>query len=349
MTKRIVQPLPASFEQIIAQTAKQKIPNEFTVVSLFSGCGGLDMGFMGGFKSLGKIYDRLPFCIVWANDKQVAACKTYEANLKHKIHCGDVWAQLDTLPKHADIVVGGFPCQDVSINGKMQGADGARTNLYKAMIEAVRRTNPAVFVAENVKGLLMEHSKDFYEEIISAFKGLGYDVSAKLYLAADYGVPQMRERVFIVGTRGGAKAFAPPEPTLSPDKRVTAKQAIDDLRGEREDAAVNHIWSRAEPSNEQGSRKLKPDRPADTIRAECHGNIQFHYDLKRRISMREAARIQSFPDNFLFKGGLRETERQVGNAVPPVLAWHIAKAVRDCLNDAGTIREPVGESRRATR
>ena len=84
-------------------------------------------------------------------------------------------------------------------------------------------------------------------------------------------------------------------------------------------------------SGEQGNRIIKAGEPATTMRAECHGNIQFHYAAKRRISMREAARFQSFPDNFIFSGGLRETERQVGNAVPPVLAWHIARAVRDCL------------------
>lgn len=332
MTKKMLNPIPADFTQIVAKVAQRKIPNEFSVVSLFSGCGGLDMGFLGGFEFLGKVYDRLPYKIVWANDIKAPACKTYEANLKHKIHCGDVWEALETLPKHADIVVGGFPCQDVSINGKMQGADGARTTLYKAMIEAVRRTQPSVFVAENVKGLLMAANREFYDEIISDFKGLGYNVSAQLYLAADYGVPQMRERVFIVGTKGrNVKPFVPPEIVLKKEARITAKQALDDLRSVPENPAISHIWSRAEPSNEQGSRKLKPDRPADTIRAECHGNIQFHYELKRRISMREAARIQSFPDNFIFSSGLRETERQVGNAVPPVLAWHIAKAVRDCL------------------
>jgi len=116
-----------------------------------------------------------------------------------------------------------------------------------------------------------------------------------------------------------------------PDAWITAKQAADDLKNAPEDKASNHIWSRAAKSSEQGDRTLKANKPADTMRAECHGNIQFHYELDRRISMREAARFQSFPDNFVFCGGLRETERQVGNAVPPVLAWHIAKAVRDCL------------------
>ena len=331
MSKMMIQPLPATFGQIVASVAGKKIPDEFSVVSLFSGCGGLDMGFLGGFKFLGKVYDRLPYRIVWANDIKPAACKTYEANLKHKINCDDVWEVLSTLPKTADVVIGGFPCQDVSINGLIQGAGGVRTNLYKAMAEAIRRTQPRVFVAENVKGLLMPVNKDFYEEIISAFTDLGYSVSAQVYLAADYGVPQMRERVFIVGTKGRAKKFQPPMSTVTPAAWITAKQAVDDLKNLPENKATNHIWSRAEVSGEQGNRTLKANEPAATMRAECHGNIQFHYELNRRISMREAARFQSFPDNFIFSGGLRETERQVGNAVPPVLAWHIAKAVRDCL------------------
>jgi len=98
-------------------------------------------------------------------------------------------------------------------------------------------------------------------------------------------------------------------------------------------SAFNHIWSRANKSPEQGDRVLKRDRPGYTIRAECHGNIQYHYRLRRRMSMREAARVQSFPDTFIFEAKLRETERQVGNAVPPVLAWHVANAVCECLDD----------------
>jgi DNA (cytosine-5)-methyltransferase 1 len=331
MTKMLIEPLPAFFKQIAAKVAGQKIPDEFSVVSLFSGCGGMDMGFLGGFKFLGKIYDRLPYRVVWANDIKAAACQTYETNLKHKIHCDDIWEVLSTLPKKADVVIGGFPCQDVSINGSLKGSEGVRTNLYKAMVEAIRKTQPRAFVAENVKGLLMPVNKEFYEEIMAAFKGLGYEVSAQVYLAADYGVPQMRERVFIVGTKGRTKRFHPPLPAMSEATWITAKKAIGDLEHISEDQSINHIWSRAAKSSEQGSRILKAEKPADTMRAECHGNIQFHYKLKRRISMREAARLQSFPDNFHFSGGLRETERQVGNAVPPVLAWHIAKSLRDCL------------------
>ena len=123
----------------------------------------------------------------------------------------------------------------------------------------------------------------------------------------------------------------PPSPELAPEDWITAKEAIGDLESADADENFNHVWSGANVSGEQGNRKLVADRPGFTIRAECHGNIQFHYTLPRRISMREAARIQSFPDNFIFDSKLRETERQVGNAVPPVLAWHIAKSVADCL------------------
>ena len=112
---------------------------------------------------------------------------------------------------------------------------------------------------------------------------------------------------------------------------MTSEEAISDLEQREESEAINHVWSRAERSAEQGNRRIKADRPSDTIRAECHGNIQYHYRLSRRLSMREAARLQSFPDNFIFMAKLRETERQVGNAVPPILAWHIAKAVRESL------------------
>jgi DNA (cytosine-5)-methyltransferase 1 len=106
---------------------------------------------------------------------------------------------------------------------------------------------------------------------------------------------------------------------------------LHDLVSLPEDESINHVWSRANRSPEQGDRRLIADRPGYTIRAECHGNIQWHYELPRRISMREAARIQSFPDDFIFDAKLRETERQIGNAVPPVLAWHIAKAVSESL------------------
>jgi DNA (cytosine-5)-methyltransferase 1 len=131
---------------------KLKSTKTRTVVSMFSGCGGMDLGFTGGFQLLGRDYNALPFEIIWANDLNPAACQTYRRNLGHDIHCGDVWSVIDTLPKSADVLIGGFPCQDISVNGKRAGANGARSGLYKAMIEGIKRVKPKVFVAENVKG-----------------------------------------------------------------------------------------------------------------------------------------------------------------------------------------------------
>lgn len=303
----------------------------FTVVSMFSGCGGMDLGFLGGFEVFGKSYERLPFRIIWANELNQAACRTYRRNLAAHIHCADVWDALEHIPRRAEVLIGGFPCQDISVNGKMIGVNGRRSGLYRAMIEAIRRVKPAVFVAENVKGLLMKSNEESLRQVLKDFGELGYRVTLDLYRAADYGIPQTRERIFIVGTLPKAKPFVPPPPKLAEDRWMTAKQAIGDLEPLKEDPSINHIWSRANRSPEQGNRRLVADRPAYTIRAECHGNIQYHYKFPRRISMREAARVQSFPDNFIFDAQLRETERQVGNAVPPVLAWHVAQAVRKCL------------------
>ncbi len=329
---KAIRHLPANFDQIGAKLAGIKVPNTKKIVSLFSGCGGMDLGFVGGFQYGGRTYDRLPFDIAWANDLSEAACKTYNHNLKHNIYCGDLWNQMGTLPKRADIVIGGFPCQDVSINGAMAAENGERTTLYKAMQEVIKRTRPLVFIAENVKGIMMAHSRVLYEEMTAGFEALGYDATAKIYLAADYGVPQMRERVLIIGTRKGmSKPFTHPAPPFSKEKWITSRQALSDLESKEECDDTSHIWSRAKASPDQGRRRLTAEKPSTTIRAECHGNIQFHYKLDRRLSMREAARLQSFPDNFEFCSGIRQTERQIGNAVPPVLAWHVACAVQEYL------------------
>ena len=316
-----------------SQTIKDKTPTEKTlkIISMFSGCGGMDLGFIGGFDFLGEKYPKNPFEIIWANDLNESACRSYKRNIGKHIHQGDVWQLLDKMPKHADIIIGGFPCQDISVNGKGAGVDGKRSGLYRAMVEAVSRVRPKMFVAENVKGLLMKHNEKSFNQVMTDFKALGYEVTFHLYHAADYGIPQTRERVIIVGTLPGISKFVPPKPTHTKNEYVNAKIAIGDLEQLPENPEFNHIWSRANKSAEQGDRRLIAERPGYTIRAECHGNIQFHYDLPRRISMREAARFQSFPDNYIFEAKLRETERQIGNAVPPVLAWHIAQAVKECL------------------
>jgi DNA (cytosine-5)-methyltransferase 1 len=323
------QKLPIALDKN-TQAADQKANlRPWNIVSLFSGCGGMDLGFSGGFNFLGQEFDRLPFSVIWANDLNPEACKTYRHNLKHNIRTGSIWDYIDDLPaaKDVDVVIGGFPCQDISVNGKMAGVNGARSGLYRAMVEVVRRTKPKIFVAENVKGLLMRNNAQSLACVVRDFEALGYKLDVSLYHAADYGVPQSRERVFIVGTAPGIAPYSGPEKIHSTADWISAMQAIDDLKNMTENSVPNHIWSKAKSSAEQGNRRLIADRVGYTIRAECHGNIQYHYDANRRISMREAARIQSFPDNFEFMSKLRETERQIGNAVPPVLAWHIAQSI----------------------
>lgn len=301
----------------------------FSVVSLFAGCGGMDLGFCGGFDFLGRHYERNGFEVIWANEINPHACATYRLNLGEHIVEGDINACMGRLPVYADVVIGGFPCQDISINGKMLGLAGKRSSLYTVIVETVSRLRPKVFVAENVGSLLMKKHAAALQRILADFTALGYDVTHHLYCAEKYGVPQTRSRVIFVGTRSDLPAFVPPEPCGAPP--VTAREALEDLEGRPQDQAFSHVWSAAKVSGEQGNRHLVADCPGYTIRAECHGNIQFHYALPRRISMREAARIQSFPDSFRFVSGIRATERQIGNAVPPVLAWHVARSVQAVL------------------
>lgn len=315
----------------MVRTRSSSLSKPFSVVSMFSGCGGMDLGFLGDFDVFGRHYERLPFKIVWANEHNPKACATYRRNISSDIICGDVWEALDSLPASVDVLIGGFPCQDISVNGKMAGVNGKRSGLYKAMVEAIRRTSPKVFVAENVGSLLMPCNAKSLHQVLTDFGSLGYTISCEPYQAADYGVPQTRSRVFIVGTASTVQTFVPPTTERSRHTWMTAKEAIGDLESLGETPEINHIWSRANRSPEQGNRMLKAHRPGYTVRAECHGNIQWHYSLPRRMSMREAARIQSFPDSFVFDAMLRETERQVGNAVPPVLAWHIARRVSSVL------------------
>ena len=325
------EPTTAGLDRLAAGGAGQQ-GRRRAVVSLFSGCGGMDLGFLGGFRFGGRFYRRLPFDVVWANDVDEAACDTYAANLgQEHLRRGSIADAMDTLPAGADVVIGGFPCQDVSINGQRSLAEGERTILYQRMVDVIRRCRPKAFVAENVKGLLMSHGRGFFDRMLADFRLPGYAVDHKLYLAADYGVPQMRERIFIVGVRQDLP-FAHP---AALGWQMTAKEALADLECVAENRAMSHIWSKAQRSPEQGSRRLRADKPATTIRAEHHGNVQWHYRLPRRISLREAARLQSFPDDFRFVCAMRATERQIGNAVPPLLAWHIAAALEKQLDADG--------------
>ncbi|MEM4668888.1 MAG: DNA cytosine methyltransferase [Thermofilum sp.] len=313
---------------------------KYKVISLFSGAGGLDLGFRGGFEFLGRWYERLPFEIALAVDVDPKAVDTYNANLDPVCVLKDAFSlELETLPK-ADVVIGGFPCQDFSVAGKRMGLEAERGRLYLAMVRVVDWVQPAIFVAENVFGLVSANDGKALEIIKGDFEmaGIGYRVFSKVLDAADYGVPQRRKRLFIVGVRSDIERdFEFPTPThaspnlasvLGLQKWVTAREALKDLEDENVLASLpNHEYSKAKLTRGQGNKPIKPDAPSPTIRAEHHGNVEFHYFLPRRLSVRECARLQSFPDDFVFKAPMTSAYRLVGNAVPPVLAWHLAKAV----------------------
>ena len=321
-----------------------KKDKKYSVVSLFAGCGGLDLGFIGDFEIFGEKYPTLNFDIVWANDFDKNACSTFEKYFKKPIVCGDIVEILDgkypdllspKMPAKADIVIGGFPCQDFSLAGKRQGFETKRGVLYKSMVETVKRLRPALFVAENVKGLLSMNNGEAIETIKKDFAVLGYTVKYKLFHTADYGVPENRERVIIIGTDKKRKLpkFVFPEPVRDKKDWRNLSEAIGDLENKEEGFLPNHFWSKAKFfAGTQGNTFVDKNKIGPTMRSEHHGNIEWHWNKKRRLSAREAARIQSFPDDMTFFPSTSSAYKQIGNAVPPIFAWHIAKAIERFLN-----------------
>lgn len=307
---------------------------EHEIVSLFSGCGGMDIGFLGGFEFCETVYEELPYRIVYANDIDTFACRAYRRNVGHEIVHGDIRAILEenSLPEKADVLLGGFPCQDFSTAGRRRGFRSERGLLYRSMVEVARRLSPQVFIAENVSGLTTLGGA--LKKIKGDFAAAGFvSVTAFSVQCADYGIPQSRKRVFIIGWRHQEHAdrFVFPPTTERP---VTVQDAIGDLEDRKWGEVDGHTWSRAKfMEGLQGNTTTPADGIAYAVRAEHHGNIEFHYSGDRRLSVREVTRLQTFPDEFIF-GDISQNQgyKMIGNAVPPVMAWHIANAVNEVLS-----------------
>jgi DNA (cytosine-5)-methyltransferase 1 len=402
------------------------------VLSLFSGCGGMDLGFEGGFsvlkKSINKAINKhwrsytiddtwasLPktrFQTIFANDirpdAKIAWTNYFEKKgISPATYCLDSIVDLVKLhkenkyrifPTEVDVVTGGFPCQDFSVSGKRKGFNsdkshtgekngeeeptvGNRGLLYMWMREVISITQPKVFVAENVKGLInLADTKDIIEHDFSTVSDGGYIViPAKVLLAAEYGVPQNRERIIFYGFKKSAlsaKAISKltssalpqeydpyPIPTHSTRESgnllpfVTTKQAfigLDEPDLSNDPAQQKYSKAKYMGKHCQGQVEVNPNGVAPTIRSEHHGNIEFrrlsienggrNFEeiqaglSERRLSVRECARIQTFPDDFPFiipksrdhKGvSASDAYKLIGNAVPPLLAYHIAKRLED--------------------
>lgn len=396
---------------------------KYTVASLFSGCGGLDLGFI-----------QQGFEVVWANDFFKDAVETYRNNIGDHIVYGDI-TQIPSheIPDNFDILLGGFPCQGFSVANIKRSMDDERNFLYKELIRLVKDKKPKFFVAENVKGLLSMQKGKVIEMIINDFKSLGYHVDYKVLKASDYGVPQHRERVFIIGNRLGLKnTFPTPTHGVSDNffnydlkPYISTKEAVGylsdirtrevsfDLNGK---LIHNHIsrnnvadkfWARKNKVNqheicdylkywrnksgwttkrvdkhfgyshtaghwfrkdnnsgsipnpkdwwelkkilgfddkydkavtelelkeikfEQSLRINNWDTPSDTITAT---GPEIHPNKERRMSVRECAILQTFPDDFIFFGSLGNMYKQIGNAVPVLLGNKIAEVIKEELD-----------------
>ena len=364
--------------------------SNYKVASLFCGCGGIDKGLEGGFElpyqPVGSI-GRLKFDVIWANDFNPKAIQSYRENFPdHYSICGDIVRIVKKAKKERkgtqrevecaltdasnfdgkdgkflfygrkkiDVVTGGFPCQPFSLAGKRKGLKDKRGKLYKAMLNVVKMLRPKLFIAENVAGLMSAEVKGIpvIEKIRADFAKIGYRLRERVYVASDFGVPQRRERVIMIGVPKRAPDFdfdkVTPAPGIFP--KVTLRDGIDELEDCPWDEESLHVWSRAGLNKGQGNTTCDPDDFAPTMRAEHHGNIEFHYSeiddhedavksihdhrkvRTRRLSVREAALIQSFPLDFKFKHSATDAYRQIGNAVPPLLAWHIGRAVQSYLD-----------------
>lgn len=319
----------------------------YSVVSYFCGCGGLDLGFRGDFRYHDEDYERLPFEIKAAYDYEPRCVETYNGYLGE----GHAFVQdisrvdVDTVPK-AEVLIGGFPCQEFSSCGPLGGLESARGKLYNTLITYMNRHHPAVVIGENVINLERMENGEVLKTIKADLTNAGYKVEVWKMFAPDYGVPQRRTRLFFICVRNDiqmSRGFPEmPRPGFV-GKHRSVEWAIGDLVNVTDESVPNQSQyfgaSRAKKGNGQGDESNKKDLPAYTIRANPKSRVQFHYALDRRLTVRECARIQTFPDDFRFTHAKTTSVSQIGNAVPPMLAYIVAKTIADYLETVKEVRK----------
>lgn len=314
----------------------------YNCADLFSGCGGLSLGFhMAGYSS----------CFGVEIDPDAAA--TYRHNFRGSF----LWARpveeltenvaLDIMDgRQLHVLLAGFPCQGFSVAGARNPRD-RRNSLYQQVIRLAKVLKPSMLVMENVPGILTISGGRVFEAIREDFAAIGYPLSVQILESADYGVAQYRPRTIMLGNRFGMKNYFP-KPLLDSRTHLSIEQAIDDLKHVPRDEGLNHEWTRHSDEMERRLSDVEPGcslyetyadawkrqyrgRPSMTIK-ENHGGTHIHYELNRTLSAREMARLQSFPDDFFFQGRMKRVMFQVGNAVPPLLAKSVGLATRLSLS-----------------
>lgn len=310
-----------NYVEKINHLLRPQITEKEVVLDLFAGCGGLSLGFeAAGYKTIGY-------------EMEAAASETYNKNLVGDCHTTKLDVGFD-YPA-ADIIIGGPPCQPFSVRGNQQGINDARDG-FPIFIDAVRRLKPCVFMFENVRNLMFSHMW-YLELIIEELHSLGYSMEYKCINAVQYGVPQNRERLVVVGHKS---TFSYPQ---KQNAVVTVGDAIGDLMYTTPEESKfltssqdEYIAKYEAASSCRVPRDLYPDKPARTLT--CRNlagatsdmqRVRLQDGRRRRLLHQEAARLQSFPDWFEFAGNETQRFNQIGNAVPPYLAYQIALSIKD--------------------
>ncbi|MCC6158788.1 MAG: DNA cytosine methyltransferase [Deltaproteobacteria bacterium] len=311
------------------------------VASLFCGCGGFDLGARGDFVFLGRRYARLATQNVIAVDADAAACAIYRQNLGPVTH-----ARVEDVRDWpaADLLIAGPPCQPFSAAGSKRGRDDAR-NALPALARAIDAIRPRAVLVENVPGLVERAAgRPALDEFLHAMRDLGYVESMRVIDAADFGVPQHRRRLFIALVRD-AEPFTFPAPTHGPGtarSHVTVREAIADLHAPFHMGGHRRLreGERVHPKFGASARRVIADEPFPTIKAaDSAAPRLIHPWFDRPLTMAELLRAQSFPDEFIVP---RRTAA-IGNAVPPVLAWHLVRAL---VRFVSSIAKRTGEEAR---
>lgn len=303
-----------------------------TITSLFSGAGGLDLGLIQAGNN-----------VIWANDIDKDAVETYKNNIGNHIICKDIQEiPISEIPV-SDVVVGGFPCQGFSMANLKRGISDERNQLYTFFQSIVKVNKPKYFIAENVKGILSLGNGSVIKQIVADFNAAGYLVEVHKINAADYGVPQHRERIIIIGQREDIASdilfkFPCPSHSSSDDTLehwVSMKSALENIPEEYDASADPNAYGSAYRFVERdftAHRASNPDRPSPTILARGNGKGGVcaipHYNGKRRLTIRESAIIQTFPVSFNFHGKMGSCYRQIGNAVPVAFAYRLGKELK---------------------
>lgn len=314
------------------------------VASLFCGCGGTDVGLLGGFEYLGRKYDTNNMDIVYANDIDDNACSLFEKNFNIVPDNRDIReVASDELP-YFDILTGGFPCQSFSIvaqNPKRLGVKDERGKLFFEMCRILRDKQPKCFIAENVKGIMTANKRSAFPLILKEFEDSGYDVQYSVLNSADYGVPQKRERVIIVGFRKDlnidfnfpdtvicdAEEYEPLESVIETkvdSKYFFSEKAVKGMMKNRVSMNKGRAQDTSKPCNTVGAHLAKVSLNSTDPVLLVNGKY-------RRFTPREVARIQSFPEEYKLSGSEAAQYRALGNAIPPVMFWYVANRVKSCL------------------